>query len=295
MGNLKEIRTRITSIESTQKITSSMKLVSAAKLRRAQTSIQYLRPYSEKLNEILGDLSGSAGSMEEMPLFEKRSPENNIVLLVITSNKGLCGAFNSNIVKQVNHLVEEQYAEQHKAGNVKLICIGKKGNEQLSKTYPVIQYNESLLDNPDFSEIAKIGEFLTQGFLKHEIDKVDIVYNQFLNAATQRVTVENFLPISNIETSGEENTQANHDYIIEPSPEEVLEELIPKILKTQLYKTLCDSIASEHGARMISMTKATDNATEILKDLRLKYNNARQSSITNELIEIVSGAEALKG
>ena len=135
MGNLKEIRTRITSIESTQKITSSMKLVSAAKLRRAQTSIQYLRPYSEKLNEILGDLSGSAGSMEEMPLFEKRSPENNIVLLVITSNKGLCGAFNSNIVKQVNHLVEEQYAEQHKAGNVKLICIGKKGNEQLSKTY----------------------------------------------------------------------------------------------------------------------------------------------------------------
>lgn len=295
MGNLKEIRTRITSIESTQKITSSMKLVSAAKLRRAQTSIQYLRPYSEKLNEILGDLSGSAGSMEEMPLFEKRSPENNIVLLVITSNKGLCGAFNSNIVKQVNHLVEEQYAEQHKAGNVKLICIGKKGNEQLSKTYPVIQYNESLLDNPDFTEIAKIGEFLTQGFLKHEIDKVDIVYNQFLNAATQRVTVENFLPISNIATSGEENTQANHDYIIEPSPEEVLEELIPKILKTQLYKTLCDSIASEHGARMISMTKATDNATEILKDLRLKYNNARQSSITNELIEIVSGAEALKG
>lgn len=293
MGNLKEIRTRITSIESTQKITSSMKLVSAAKLRRAQTSIQYLRPYSEKLNEILGDLSSSAESMEEMPLFEKRNPEN-VVLLVITSNKGLCGAFNANIVKAVNHLVEEQYAEQNKAGHVKLICIGKKGNEQLSKTYPVIQYNESLLDNPDFSEIAKIGDFLTQGFLKHEIDKVDIVYNQFLNAATQRVTVENFLPISNLEASNNE-AQTKHDYIIEPSPEEVLEELIPKIMKTQLYKTLCDSIASEHGARMISMTKATDNATEILRDLRLKYNNARQSSITNELIEIVSGAEALNG
>lgn len=293
MGNLKEIRTRITSIESTQKITSSMKLVSAAKLRRAQTSIQYLRPYSEKLNEILGDLSSSAESMEEMPLFEKRNPEN-VVLLVITSNKGLCGAFNANIVKAVNHLVEEQYAEQNKAGHVKLICIGKKGNEQLSKTYPVIQYNESLLDNPDFSEIAKIGDFLTQGFLKHEIDKVDIVYNQFLNAATQRVTVENFLPISNLE-AGNNEAQTKHDYIIEPSPEEVLEELIPKIMKTQLYKTLCDSIASEHGARMISMTKATDNATEILRDLRLKYNNARQSSITNELIEIVSGAEALNG
>ena len=293
MGNLKEIRTRITSIESTQKITSSMKLVSAAKLRRAQTSIQYLRPYSEKLNEILGDLSRSAESMEEMPLFEKRNPEN-VVLLVITSNKGLCGAFNANIVKAVNHLVEEQYAEQNKAGHVKLICIGKKGNEQLSKTYPVIQYNESLLDNPDFSEIAKIGDFLTQGLLKHEIDKVDIVYNQFLNAATQRVTVENFLPISNLE-AGNNEAQTKHDYIIEPSPEEVLEELIPKIMKTQLYKTLCDSIASEHGARMISMTKATDNATEILRDLRLKYNNARQSSITNELIEIVSGAEALNG
>lgn len=293
MGNLKEIRTRISSIESTQKITSSMKLVSAAKLRRAQTSIQYLRPYADKLNEILKDLSASAGTMEEMPLFENRASEK-VLLVVITSNKGLCGAFNANIVKAVNRLVEEQYAEQHNAGNVKLICIGKKGNEQLSKLYPVVQYNESLLDNPDFTEISKIGEFLTQGFLNHEIDKVDIVYNQFVNAATQRVTVENFLPITNLSGEGDENVVA-HDYIIEPSPQEVLEELIPKIMKTQLYKTLCDSIASEHGARMISMTKATDNATEILRDLRLKYNNARQSSITNELIEIVSGAEALKG
>jgi len=298
MGNLKEIRTRISSIESTQKITSSMKLVSAAKLRRAQTSIQYLRPYSEKLNEILKDLSDSAGAMDEMPLFEKRAAEK-VLIVVITSNKGLCGAFNANIVKAVNHLVEEQYAEQHKAGNVKLICIGKKGNEQLSKLYPVVRYNESLLDNPDFTEISKMGEFLTQGFLRHEIDKVEIVYNQFINAATQRVTVENFLPITNLSGKQSESTEnastAAHDYIIEPSPQEVLEELIPKIMKTQLYKTLCDSIAAEHGARMISMTKATDNATEILRDLRLKYNNARQSSITNELIEIVSGAEALKG
>lgn len=268
MGNLKEIRTRISSIESTQKITSSMKLVSAAKLRRAQTSIQYLRPYSEKLNEILGNLSSSAESMEEMPLFENRSPEK-IVLLVITSNKGLCGAFNANIVKAVNHLVANKYAAQHEAGNVKLICIGKKGNEQLSKVYPVIQYNEGLLDNPDFTEISQIGDFLTQGFLNHEIDKVEIVYNLFLNAATQRVTVENFLPITQLSANNEKVSE-KHDYLIEPSPEEVLEELIPKILKTQLYKTLCDSIASEHGARMISMTKATDNATEILRDLRLK-------------------------
>lgn len=292
MGNLKEIRTRISSIESTQKITSSMKLVSAAKLRRAQTAIQYLRPYSEKLNEILHDLSDSAESMEDMPLFEKRAPEK-VVILVITSNKGLCGAFNSNIVKQVNKLVAEKYAAQHQAGNVKLICIGKKGNEQLNKIYPVLQSNESLLDNPDFRELSKIADFLTQGFLKHDFDKVDIVYNKFLNAATQRVTVEEFLPISNLESEG--GSQTKNDYIIEPSPQEVLEELIPKIMKTQLYKTLADSIAAEHGARMISMTKATDNATEILRDLKLKYNNARQSSITNELIEIVSGAEALKG
>ncbi len=292
MGNLKEIRTRISSIESTQKITSSMKLVSAAKLRRAQTAIQYLRPYSEKLNEILHDLSDSAESMEDMPLFEKRTPEK-VVILVITSNKGLCGAFNSNIVKQVNKLVAEKYAAQHQAGNVKLICIGKKGNEQLNKIYPVLLSNESLLDNPDFRELSKIADFLTQGFLKHDFDKVDIVYNKFLNAATQRVTVEEFLPISNLESEG--GSQTKNDYIIEPSPQEVLKELIPKIMKTQLYKTLADSIAAEHGARMISMTKATDNATEILRDLKLKYNNARQSSITNELIEIVSGAEALKG
>ena len=291
MGNLKEIRTRISSIESTQKITSSMKLVSAAKLRRAQSAIQYLRPYSEKLTEILHNLSASAGSMEEMPLFESRNPDK-VVIVVITSNKGLCGAFNSNIVKTVNHLVEEKYADQHKNGNVQLICIGKKGYEQLRSQFPIFQHNEALLDNPEFTEIAGICDLLTEKFIKHEIDKVDIVYNQFLNAATQRITVEEFLPLSNLE---EEASATNNDYIIEPSPEEVLTELIPKILRNQLYKTLCDSIASEHGARMISMTKATDNATEILRDLRLKYNNARQSSITNELIEIVSGAEALKG
>jgi len=291
MGNLKEIRTRISSIESTQKITSSMKLVSAAKLRRAQSAIQYLRPYSEKLTEILHNLSASAGSMEDMPLFEPRNPDK-VVIVVITSNKGLCGAFNANIIKAVNHLVEEKYAAQHAAGNVKLICIGKKGYEQLNTIYPILQHNEALLDNPEFTEIAGICDQLTEKFLKHEIDKVDVIYNQFLNAATQRITVEEFLPLSNL---GEEASTTNNDYIIEPSPEEVLTELIPKILRNQLYKTLCDSIASEHGARMISMTKATDNATEILRDLRLKYNNARQSSITNELIEIVSGAEALKG
>ena len=292
MGNLKEIRTRITSIESTQKITSSMKLVSAAKPRRAQTAIQHLRPYSQKLNEILKDLAGSNTDSERLPLFEAREPEN-VVIVVITSNKGLCGAFNSNIVKTVNHLITEKYAAQHNAGHVQLICFGKKGKEQLSKHYPVIHYNEKLLDNPDFTELSVMADDLIQKFVNHEVDKVDIVYNQFLNAATQRVTVEDYLPVTAIES--DEEHQVNSDYIIEPSADKLLSELIPKILRTQLYKTLSDSIASEHGARMISMTKATDNATEILRDLRLKYNNARQSSITNELIEIVSGANALNG
>ena len=293
MGNLKEIRTRITSIESTQKITSSMKLVSAAKLRRAQTAIQHLRPYSQKLSEILNNLASSNTDTEKLPLFESRESEK-VVIVVITSNKGLCGAFNSNIVKTVNHLVTEKYAEQHRNGNLQLICFGKKGKEQLSKSYPVSLYNEKLLDNPDFTEISAVADDLMQRFINHEIDKVDIVYNQFLNAATQKVTVEQYLPVEPMEDEGEEK-KVNSDYIIEPSADQLLLELIPKILRTQLYKTLSDSIASEHGARMISMTKATDNATEILRDLRLKYNNARQSSITNELIEIVSGANALNG
>ncbi len=292
MGNLKEIRTRITSIESTQKITSSMKLVSAAKLRRAQTAIQHLRPYSQKLNEILNNLAGSNTGSEPSPLFEAHEVEK-VVIVVITSNKGLCGAFNSNIVKTVNHLIAEKYAEQHRAGNVQLICFGKKGKEQLSKIYPVQYYNEKLLDNPDFTEISALADDLMKQFVNHEVDKVDIVYNQFLNAATQRVTIEEYLPVTQIES--DEEKKVNKDYIIEPSAEKLLTELIPKILRTQLYKTISDSIASEHGARMISMTKATDNATEILRDLRLKYNNARQSSITNELIEIVSGANALNG
>ena len=292
MGNLKEIRTRIASIESTQKITSSMKLVSAAKLRRAQTAIQHLRPYSQKLSEILNNLAGSNTGTEQLPLFEQREPEK-VVIVVITSNKGLCGAFNSNIVKTVNHLVTEKYAEQLRTGNVQLICFGKKGKEQLSKLFPVSFYNEKLLDNPDFTELSAVADDLMQRFVNHEVDKVDIVYNQFLNAATQRVTVEDYLPVTSLES--DEEKKVTSDYIIEPSADQLLMELIPKILRTQLYKTLADSIASEHGARMISMTKATDNATEILRDLRLKYNNARQSSITNELIEIVSGANALKG
>lgn len=292
MGNLKEIRTRIGSIQSTQKITSSMKLVSAAKLRRAQTAILHLRPYSNKLNEILYNLTSDSETMESMPLFEKREPEK-VVIAVFTSNKGLCGSFNSNIIKAVNKLITAQYASQLENNNVQLICIGKKGKDQLGKLYPMPASYENILDTRNFTELSKIADMLMEGFLNHKFDKIDIVYNQFVNAATQRITIENFLPVVNLQNKPDEQ-KICHDYLIEPSREEVLTELIPKILRIQLYKTLTDSIASEHGARMVAMTQATDNATEILKELRLKYNNARQSSITNELIEIVSGAEALQ-
>ncbi|MCQ2286477.1 MAG: ATP synthase F1 subunit gamma [Bacteroidales bacterium] len=292
MGSLKEIRIRIASVESTQKITGAMKMVSAAKLRRAQTAIINLRPYSNKLNEILQDLSEAADNMDEMPLFEERKPEK-IVLVVITSNRGLCGSFNTNVVKEVNRVIEEKYAKQAANGNVKLICLGKKAKEQLGKQFEVIKYSEELLETPAFTEIAEMAQFLMDGFVNKTIDKVEIVYNQFVNAATQRLSVEQFLPITSLDS--ETVSTQSRDYIFEPSKREILEELIPKILKLQLYKTLIDSIASEHGARMTAMQKATDNAIEILKDLKLKYNNARQSAITNELIEIVSGANALNG
>lgn len=290
MGNLKEIRTRISSIESTEKITSAMKLVSAAKFRRSQQAIIALRPYSNKLSEIMRNISDAADAVEDMPLFVQRAPEK-VVIIAITSNKGLCGSFNSSVVKEAHRLVKEKYDKQLQAGNLQFIFLGKKGKEQLGKTYPTLLTNEQLLDKPEFSEIASIAEDLMDKFVKKEIDKVEIVYNQFVNAATQRVTVEQFLPVA--APANTEGSKMKNDYIFEPSKEELFRTLTPRILKLQLYKTLIDSIASEHGARMTSMSKATDNANEMLKELRLKYNNARQSAITNELIEIVSGAEAL--
>lgn len=290
MANLKEIRIRIASVQSTQKITGAMKMVSAAKLRRAQTAIINLRPYSNKLNEILKNLSSSADEMENMPLFQQRK-EANIAIVVISSNRGLCGSFNTNVFKKVEHILQTQYAQQVANGNVKLYCIGKKAKEQLIKNHEITWHNETLLDTSAFDEIADLGEQLMLDFINKKIDSVRIVYNKFINPATQELVSEDFLPIQNIKNESE-STQTN-DYIFEPSKDTILCELIPKILKLQLYKTLLDSIASEHGARMTAMHKATDNANEILKELKLKYNNARQSSITNELIEIVSGAEAL--
>jgi len=290
MPSLKEIRTRIASVQSTQKITSAMKLVSAAKLRRAQNAIQNLRPYSNKLNILLQNLSSDIS--EDNLLFAQREPEN-VALIAITSNRGLCGAFNSNVVKEVQRLIHNEYKEQIQDGKLKLICIGKKAVEQLQKNYNISLSNENLLETPNFDDIAKIASDLINDFNNKKIDKIAIIYNRFVNPATQKVTVENYLPVVKIENQSSKKT-INTNYLYEPSQSELVDELIPKILKIQLYKTLLDSIASEHGARMTSMAKATDNATEILRELKLKYNNARQAVITNELNEIESGAEALK-
>lgn len=290
MGNLKEIRSRIASVSSTQKITMAMKLVSAAKLRRAQTSIINLRPYANKLDEILKNLSLTMENSEDSPLFEKRDPDN-VVLVVITSNRGLCGSFNSNVIKEVHRIVREKYAIQESTGKLKLVCFGKKGYEHLCRHYKVEYFNESLLDNSSFKELSVITDRLIQGFLNRKIDKIDIIYNQFVNPATQKVVRTPYLPIVNETPSCK--TRNNIDFIFEPSKDELLEELIPKILRIKMFKSLIDSIASEHGARMTAMAKASDNADEMLKELKLKYNNARQSSITTELLEIISGANAL--
>ena len=291
MGNLKEIRNRITSVSSTQKITSAMKLVSAAKLRRAQTAILNLRPYANKLNEILGNLS-SALEENKIPLFENREAEK-VALVVITSNRGLCGSFNANIIKEVNRVIQERYLQHARKKNIKFYCIGKKGYEQIIKNYEVAYYNDALIDAPAFEEISAVAEGLMADFLARKIDKVEIIYNEFVNPATQNLTVAQFLPVTDLKPATDNKIKI--DYIFEPSQDELLEELIPKILKIKLFKSLIDSVASEHGARMTSMAKATDNASDMLKELKLKYNNARQSSITNELLEIISGANALDG
>jgi F-type H+-transporting ATPase subunit gamma len=291
MPSLKEIRIRIASVQSTEKITSAMKLVSAAKLRRAQNAVFNLKPYSNKLNAILQNLSDSVEISEEHPLFAQRDPEK-VALIAITSNRGLCGAFNSNIIKEIHRLINEEYAQSFRNDKLKLITIGKKATEQLQKNYTIFYANESLLETPNFEEAAKIATDLINDFINQKIDKIVIVYNRFVNPATQKITVETFLPIVNVAEKGKREKELN--FIFEPSQTELMEELIPKILKIQLYKTLLDSIAAEHGARMTSMAKATDNASEILRELKLKYNNARQAVITNELNEIESGAEALK-
>ncbi|MCD2258204.1 ATP synthase F1 subunit gamma [Psychroserpens luteolus] len=284
MANLKEIRNRISSVSSTMQITSAMKMVSAAKLKKAQDAITAMRPYSDKLTELLQSLSatldGDSGSK-----FASQREVKKVLIVAVTSNRGLAGAFNSNIIKEVTNLTNDTYANQE----VSYLAIGKKANDAFKKTNNVIANKSEVYDDLTFDNIAEIAQMLMDKFVAGDFDKIEIVYNKFKNAATQIVMTEQFLPIVPIE--GEANT--NVDYIFEPSKVEIVEQLIPKSLKTQLYKSVRDSFASEHGARMTAMHKATDNATELRDQLKLTYNKARQAAITNEILEIVGGAEAL--
>ena len=287
MANLKEIRNRISSVSSTMQITSAMKMVSAAKLKKAQDAITAMRPYAEKLTELLQNVSatldGDAGGE-----FTAQREVKKVLLVVITSNRGLAGAFNSNVIKQVTAVADSYAGKQ-----VDFLTIGKKGNDFFRKSNNVIENRSEVYDNLTFDNVAEIAELLTEKFTSGEYDKIELVYNQFKNAATQIVKTEQFLPLAPIES--DQPSASNVDYIFEPSKEEIVLTLIPKSLKTQLYKAIRDSFASEHGARMTAMHKATDNATELRNQLKLTYNKARQAAITNEILEIVGGAEALKG
>ena len=294
MANLKEVRNRIVSVSSTQQITKAMKMVSAAKLRRAQDAVTQMRPYASKLKEILENVSasleGSAGGA-----FAKQRPVKNVLLVVITSNRGLCGAFNANVIKAANRLIKEDY----KNAKVSVLCLGKKGSDFFKRTNITIMSEEnttklnSIYDKLNFANVAPIAELVMKAFEKGEYDKVQLIYNQFKNAAVQILSVEQYLPVQKPVLAKTAKKGRVVDYIFEPNQETIVENLIPKSLKTQLYKALLDSHASEHGARMTAMHKATDNAGDLIKALKLSYNKARQAAITNEILEIVGGAEAL--
>jgi F-type H+-transporting ATPase subunit gamma len=286
MANLKEIRNRITSVSSTMQITPAMKMVSAAKLKKAQDAITAMRPYAEKLTELLQNLSTTLDA-DAGGEYTKQREINKVLVVAITSNRGLCGAFNTNVIKQ-----SKLIADSYEGKQVHIFAIGKKGNDILRKTYNVVENRSDIFDNLTFDNVAEIAQSLTDKFISGDYDRIEIVYNEFKNAATQIVQTQQFLPLAPIKSDKPASTG---DYIFEPSKEEIVLTLIPKSLKTQLYKSIRDSFASEHGARMTAMHKATDNATDLRDQLKLTYNKARQAAITNEILEIVGGAEALKG
>ena len=291
MANLKEVRTRIASVSSTQQITSAMKMVSAAKFRRAQIAILGMRPYASQLNEIMSDIDVEDGVMT--PYHETRQPDK-VLLVVVTSNKGLCGAFNSNVIKQASARLE--YYRSSRCESVRMITIGKRGTEFFSKQKDlVLKSYDAILDAPAFDEVSAICESLMSSFCDKEYDRIELVYNQFKNSLTQILSTEQFLPIVTKSSNSASIAKTRHDYIYEPDKVTILKEMVPMTLRSQFYRVILDSLAAEHGACMTAMQKATDNATELLKDLKLSYNKARQAAITNEIIEIVSGSEALKG
>lgn len=293
MANLKEVRTRIDSVKSTRQITSAMKLVAASKLRKAQNAIIAMRPYAEKLQEIMESL-GESIRADENPYLEQREP-NSILIIVIASNKGLCGAFNANILKATSAYINQQYHDQHKNSNVHLITIGKKATEYFVRNdFQVAASFDHIFDELTFGNVSKIAADIMESFVEKKFDKVEIVYNKFLNAASQKVMTESFLPLQH-DVSADEGAEKEIAYIFEPDKDSITEELIPKALKIQFYKAILDSNASEHGARMTAMHQATENATQLVKELQLSYNKARQEAITNAILEVTTGAEALKG
>ena len=287
MANLKEIRNRIVSVSSTMQITSAMKMVSAAKLKKAQDAITSMRPYASKLNNLIQNLSSSLEPDMNSPFVSVRE-KNSILLVAITSNRGLCGAFNSNVIKKTRQLINEKFSDK----KVSLITIGKKGSEVLGKKENIISSHDYIFDDLNYEKADEISKEIMQGFKKEFYDEVILVYNRFKNAATQIVETELFLPI---EENLDEKNLKSPDYIFEPNQSEIVNELLPKALSIKFFKALHDSFASEHGARMTAMHKATDNATELRDQLKLTYNKARQAAITNEILEIVGGAEALEG
>jgi F-type H+-transporting ATPase subunit gamma len=294
MPNLKEVRIRIASVKSTQQITSAMKMVAASKLRRAQNAILKMRPYAAKLKEILQNLSASLDS-GDVNVYAVVRKHEKILLVVITSNRGLCGAFNSNVLRAASQRIQNEYASQYKSGNVSVLTIGRKATEYFTKRdYTVVSSHDSIFDSLTYDNAAAIATTVMDAFAAKVYDKIEIVYNQFKNAAVQQLAIEQFLPIEAPVETVTTVAKTNVDYIFQPSKEEIVTELIPKSLKIQFYKAILDSNASEHGARMTAMHQATDNAGELIKALNLSYNKARQAAITNEILEIVSGAEALK-
>ena len=286
MPNLKEIRNRISSVTSTMKITSAMKMVSAAKLKKAQDAVTAMRPYSEKLGELMSSFYEIISTSSVSQLSETRDIKN-VLLIPICSNKGLCGAFNSNVIKKAISMKNEQNFSR---ANFSFLIIGKKANDIISKTDNVISNHSNIFENINYDDTASVVESIIELFSNGEFDHVELIYNTFKNAANQTTITEQFLPISK-----PDDTEALSDYIFEPSMEQIVSDLVPKSLKIQLYKAIRDSFAGEHGARMTAMHKATDNASELKSELVLTYNKARQAAITNEILEIVSGAEALSG
>jgi len=294
MPNLKEVRNRIVSVNSTKQITSAMKLVSAAKLKKAQDAITKMRPYSNKLTEILQNLSQSMDASEGV--YTRQREVKNVLLVVVTSNRGLCGGFNANVLKRANWAMNNEYKQLMEEGKLHVITVGKKATQFFAKrNVNLISSHDEIFNAISFENVIPVAEEVMKLFVEGKVDKVEFIYNQFKSAGTQVIQQEQFLPVLPPEKKVEETKTNSVDYIFEPSKEEIIQNLIPLSLKTQFFKVVLDSNASEHGARMTAMHKATDNAGELLKALKLSYNKARQAAITNEILEISAGAEALKG